>query len=94
MAERVGRPLGEMQGTVKWFKDDKGFGFILGEDGNDYFVHWSGVIRAPGAYGSLQQDQKVSFKAWHGERGHYATEVGPIVAQAGNSLGRDYSTSL
>lgn len=94
MEERVGKPLGELQGVVKWFKDEKGFGFIVGTDGRDYFVHYSGIVRPPGRFGTLQQDQKVAFQGWFGDRGYFATEVIPIVDKNFNSLGRDYSTAL
>jgi len=80
MEERLGQPLGDMQGVVKWFRDEKGFGFILGTDGRDYFVHWSGIVRPPGKFGTLQPDQTVAFQGWKGERGFFATEVFPIVA--------------
>lgn len=48
-----------MQGRVKWFDPKKGYGFITGEDGTDYFVHWS-EIQMPG-YKTLEVDQRVQF---------------------------------
>lgn len=48
-----------MQGTVKWFNPHKGYGFITGEDGNDYFAHYSN-IQADG-FRTLKQDAAVSF---------------------------------
>jgi CspA family cold shock protein len=72
--------LGAIEGRVKWFNDEKGFGFISEDSGaRDFFVHWSGIVRNRGVKSSLQQDQKVSFLGWKGDRGFYATEVRPIV---------------
>ena len=61
------------QGTVKWFNAKKGFGFISDEEGNDVFVHFSGIV-ADG-YKSLEDGQKVQFEVVDGEKGPQATEV-------------------
>jgi len=73
-----GELLGSLEGVVKWFRDEKGFGFITGADGRDYFVHYSGIVRQAGQRGSLLPDQRVGFQGWKGERGFFATEVFPI----------------
>jgi len=62
-----------MQGTVKWFDAQKGFGFIEGEDGKDVFVHFS-AIRAEG-YKSLEEGQRVQFDVEQGQRGAQASNV-------------------
>jgi cold shock protein len=60
-------------GTVKWFKDDKGYGFITGEDGVDVFVHFS-AIQAEG-FKSLAEGQKVTFDVTQGPKGLQAANV-------------------
>ena len=60
-------------GTVKWFKDDKGYGFITGEDGVDVFVHFS-AIQAEG-FKSLAEGQKVSYDVQQGPKGLQAANV-------------------
>ena len=62
-----------LKGTVKWFNKDKGFGFISGEDGNDYFVHYSN-INAKG-FRSLEEGQAVSFEVTEGAKGPVASNV-------------------
>ena len=63
-------------GTVKWFNDAKGFGFIAPEDGgDDVFVHYS-AINAQG-FRSLQQGQRVSFEIVQGPKGKQAAAVMP-----------------
>lgn len=61
------------QGTVKWFNDDKGYGFITRESGDDVFVHFS-AIQGDG-FKSLNEGQHVTFDVEEGERGLQATNV-------------------
>jgi len=61
-------------GVVKWFNSEKGFGFIMPDDGGkDLFVHYS-EIKADG-YKSLQENQKVSFEVGQGAKGPSATGI-------------------
>ncbi|NLY74740.1 MAG: cold-shock protein [Firmicutes bacterium] len=62
-----------MQGKVKWFNSDKGFGFIEREDGDDVFVHFS-AIRMDG-YKTLEEGQLVEFDIVQGDRGPQASNV-------------------
>jgi len=63
-------------GTVKWFNDTKGFGFITPEDGGkDLFVHHSGI--AGDGFKSLTEGQKVTFEAQDGPKGPAAVNVTP-----------------
>ncbi|EPP69836.1 cold-shock protein [Staphylococcus epidermidis Scl22] len=59
--------------TVKWFNADKGFGFIERDNGNDVFVHYSGI--AGEGYKSLEEGQNVNFDIVEGQRGEQATNV-------------------
>ena len=64
-------------GTVKWFSDEKGFGFITPEDGGkDLFVHFSGI--AGSGFRTLAEGAKVSYEAVSGPKGPNATNVTPI----------------
>lgn len=63
-----------MKGTVKWFNDQKGYGFITPEDGSkDLFVHHSG-IQADG-FRTLAENQKVEFDMVQSDKGPKATNV-------------------
>ena len=62
-----------MNGTVKWFNAEKGFGFIVGEDGNDAFAHFS-QIKSEG-YKSLEEGQKVSYDVVKGPKGLQAENI-------------------
>ena len=62
-------------GTVKWFNDEKGFGFISREQGDDVFVHFRAI--AGSGFKSLKEGQKVSFKVVKGQKGLQAEEVTP-----------------
>ena len=69
MSERV-------QGTVKWFNDGKGYGFIEREDGDDVFVHYNS-LQGEG-FKSLQEGQRVEFTLEQGEKGPQAVDVAVI----------------
>ena len=60
-------------GTVKWFNGEKGFGFITDENGQDIFVHFSGIV-ADG-FKILADGQRVTFEVTEGARGPQATNV-------------------
>lgn len=60
-----------MKGTVKFFNEMKGFGFITGEDGEDYFVHQTGLKASV----VLNENDKVKFDVEQGERGPKAVNV-------------------
>src|ERR671914_326706 len=65
---------GMASGTVKWFSDDKGFGFITpDEGGRDLFVHFSGIIGD--GYRSLAEGSKVTYEEENGEKGPKAVNV-------------------
>ncbi len=67
-----------MTGTVKWFNDEKGYGFISRDDGErDVFVHFSS-IRESGGRRSLADGQKVEFGIEQGPKGLRASDVAPI----------------
>ena len=61
------------QGTVKWFNNSKGFGFILQESGEDVFVHYS-VIDGDG-FRTLNEGDRVEFDMARGPKGFHATVV-------------------
>jgi cold shock protein len=65
------------QGTVKWFNQEKGYGFIQPDDGGeDLFVHYSGI--AGGGFKSLDEGAKVSYEATQGKKGMQAENVTPV----------------
>jgi CspA family cold shock protein len=74
-----GRPKGKWglpvgTGTVKWFSDDKGFGFITpDEGGRDLFVHFSGILGD--GYRSLSEGSKVTYEEESGDKGPKAVNV-------------------
>jgi len=64
-----------MNGTVKWFNADKGFGFITGEDGTDVFAHFS-QINVDG-FKTLEEGQAVTFDLAQGQKGPQAENITP-----------------
>jgi CspA family cold shock protein len=62
-----------MKGTIKWFNNSKGYGFIGRETGPDVFVHYSGIIGD--GYRTLQEGDRVNFEIVHGPKGLQATNV-------------------
>ncbi|HEV2623110.1 MAG TPA: cold-shock protein [Frateuria sp.] len=63
-------------GTVKWFNDAKGFGFISRASGDDVFVHFRAITAS--GFKSLQEGQKVSFIVTKGPKGLQADQVQPL----------------
>ena len=61
------------KGTVKWFNNQKGYGFITGEDGNDVFVHYSGLEME--GFKSLEEGASVEYEITEGAKGPQATSV-------------------
>jgi len=66
----------KIQGTVKWFDNVKGFGFIEREGGKDVFVHHS-AIQSDG-FRKLEEGQRVEFVVTEGQKGPQAQEVVPL----------------
>ncbi|HPI97290.1 MAG TPA: cold-shock protein [Synergistales bacterium] len=64
------------QGTVKWFNASKGYGFITGEDGKDYFVHFSAITMD--GFKTLEEGQNVTFDIEEGQKGPQAGNVKPL----------------
>ena len=62
-----------MKGTVKWFNNQKGYGFISDESGNDVFVHYSGLNME--GFKSLEEGQEVEFDVTEGAKGPQAVNV-------------------
>ncbi len=69
MSERI-------QGTVKWFNETKGFGFIARENGPDVFVHYSAI--QTNGFRKLVEGQQVEFNIEDGPKGPQATQVTPL----------------
>jgi len=68
-----------MKGTVKWFNNAKGYGFIGRDDGADVFVHYS-AISAEG-YKSLQEGDAVEFEITQGPKGPQAANVAKVASE-------------
>lgn len=66
-----------LQGTVKWFSAEKGYGFIEQDAGDDVFVHFSAI--SEDGYRTLDEGQKVIFEIVEGDRGPQASNVQKMV---------------
>jgi len=62
-------------GTVKWFKDEKGYGFITREDGDDVFVHHSAIQDDSGSFKTLNEGDQVEFDVVQGQKGPAAENL-------------------
>lgn len=69
--------MSKKKGTVKWFNESKGYGFITPEDGGkDLFVHYSNI--SGDGFKTLTEGQKVEFSVGQGPKGENATDVVPV----------------
>jgi cold shock protein len=68
--------VARLKGTVKWFNNAKGFGFIGREDGPDVFVHYSAIMNE--GYKSLQEGDQVEFEIVEGQKGPQAGNVSKV----------------
>ncbi len=64
-----------MNGTVKWFNAEKGYGFITTEEGNDVFAHFSQIQQA--GFKALEEGQNVTFDVVEGQKGLQAENIIP-----------------
>lgn len=65
-----------MEGTVKWFNAEKGYGFITGADGNDVFAHYSQIQKE--GYKTLAEGEKVTFDVVNGSKGPQAENIASL----------------
>ncbi|MCG8672574.1 MAG: cold-shock protein [Pseudomonadales bacterium] len=65
--------MSKVTGTVKWFNESKGFGFIQQENGPDVFAHYSAITGT--GFKTLNEGQKVEFKVVQGQKGPQAEEI-------------------
>lgn len=73
-----------MEGIVKWYNTQKGYGFIQGDDGNDYFVHHNAITR--GAF--IRENDRVSFEPAETDRGKQAKNV-TLLQKGSEAKGKD-----
>ncbi len=65
-----------MHGKVKWFNANKGYGFIITEERNEYFVHWKSIVtQSPSELKTLVQDEEVEFDLIDTEKGVQAINI-------------------
>ena len=69
------------KGHVKWFNDEKGFGFIARQTGDDVFVHHSAIKVQRRGRRTLYENEQVQFSVVEGKRGLQAEEVMPVEAE-------------
>jgi cold shock protein len=71
-----GTPVERLKGTVKWFNNAKGYGFLGRDDGPDVFIHYSSITTE--GYKSLQEGDQVEFEIVQGQKGPQAANVTKI----------------
>ena len=62
-----------LKGTVKWFNQEKGFGFITGEDGKDIFAHFSQIQKD--GFKTLNENEEVTYDVIEGQKGPQAANI-------------------
>ena len=72
-AKKRGAHVERLKGTVKWFNNAKGYGFLGRDDGPDVFIHYSSITTE--GYKSLQEGDKVEFEIVQGQKGPQAANV-------------------
>jgi CspA family cold shock protein len=72
-AKKRGEQVERLKGTVKWFNNAKGYGFLGRDDGPDVFIHYSSITTE--GYKSLQEGDKVEFEIVQGQKGPQAANV-------------------
>lgn len=77
-------PLTRLEGTVKWFDPRKGFGFVVGPEGQDIFIHFS-VIEQTDGFRTLKDGEKIVYAAHYGTKGWAATHVRAVAARTAQS---------
>ena len=65
-----------MNGTVKWFNAEKGYGFITTEDGQDIFAHFSQIVKD--GFKTLEEGQAVTFDVVESDKGQQAENIEPV----------------
>ena len=65
-----------MNGTVKWFSAEKGYGFITTEDGQDIFAHFSQIVKD--GFKTLEEGQAVTFDVVDSDKGQQAENIEPV----------------
>ncbi|MCB5245145.1 MAG: cold shock domain-containing protein [Candidatus Cloacimonadaceae bacterium] len=65
-----------MRGKVKWFNKNKGYGFIVTDDNEEYFVHWKSIVtNSPRVLKVLEQDEEVTFDLMETDKGTQAINI-------------------
>lgn len=80
-AEEESEESGRVTGTVKWFSNPKGYGFISRDDGEDVFVHYSSI--SGGGFRSLEEGQRVEFSIEQSDKGPRAVNVKSLEEDTG-----------
>lgn len=84
-ATAISAVLSEIEGTVKWFDARKGYGFVVGPQGQDIFVHFS-VIEQTEGFRTLRDGERVRYSAASGQKGWSASKVTSLGRGAGERL--------